>query len=74
VNGDPHMNAPNQDLITQRYKTCAARDCPNPGIYCMDILYLAKNGWFCEDCKNNLAADGLLVQHAEDPLEDSNHR
>jgi hypothetical protein len=66
------MNSPNQD-ITQQYKICAARNCSDPGIYCMEILYLRRNGWFCERCKNNLIADGLLVQYP-DTAPESSHR
>jgi hypothetical protein len=66
------MNPPKQDL-TQRYKTCAARDCSNHAVYCMEILYLGKTGWFCEHCKNNLIADGLLVQQNLDPISKSAH-
>ncbi len=59
------MNPSKQDHISQRYRTCAARDCPNPGVYCMEILYLGRNGWFCEHCKNNLVTDGLLVHQQQ---------
>jgi len=55
------MNAIKQDVLRQRYNICAAKDCPNPGIYRMEVLYLGRDGWFCECCKNNLTADGLLL-------------
>jgi hypothetical protein len=57
------MNTTKQDVLRQRYKICAARDCPNQGIYRMEILYLGRDGWFCEHCKKNLVTDGLLVHH-----------
>lgn len=55
------MNTMNQRL-THPYKTCAAKDCTNPGIYQMEIVYLGRKGWFCELCKDSLIHDGLLLQ------------
>jgi hypothetical protein len=56
------MNVTKQHL-SQSYKTCAAKGCSRPGIHGMEILFLGRKGWFCEQCKDSLMRDGLLLQH-----------
>jgi hypothetical protein len=48
--------------VDQSLKICAAKGCSNPGISEMKILFLGKKGWFCEQCKDRLMRDGLLLQ------------
>lgn len=55
------MNTSQQNL-THSYKTCTAKGCTSPGIYEMEILFLGRTGWFCEQCKDSLTHDGLLLE------------
>jgi hypothetical protein len=55
------MKAAKQHL-SQSHKPCAAKDCSNPGIHEIQILFLGRKGWFCTQCKESLMRDGLLVQ------------
>jgi hypothetical protein len=55
------MNATKQRL-TQSHKTCAAKGCSSYGIYEMEIAFLGMKGWFCEQCKDSLIRDGLLIE------------
>jgi hypothetical protein len=55
------MKATKQHL-NQSFKTCAAKGCSKPGIHEMQIMFLGRNGWFCEQCKDSLMRDGLLLQ------------
>ena len=54
------MNATKQ-LVSQSDKACAAKGCSNPGTHEMEIAFLGRKGWFCEQCKDSLMHDGLLV-------------
>jgi hypothetical protein len=51
-----------QQQLTQHHKICAAKDCASLGVYEMEILFLGKKGWFCQNCKESLTRDGLLIQ------------
>jgi hypothetical protein len=53
---------PSKQHLSQSYKPCAAKGCSNPGTHEMEILFLGRKGWFCEECKDNLMRDGLLLQ------------
>jgi hypothetical protein len=55
------MNTTKQHL-NQSFKTCVAKGCSNLGIYEMEIVFLGRKGWFCEQCKDSLINDGLLLQ------------
>jgi hypothetical protein len=48
--------------LSQLSKPCAAKGCSNPGIHEMEIVFLGRKGWFCEECKDGLMRDGLLLQ------------
>jgi hypothetical protein len=48
-----------QEQLTQ---TCTAKGCSEPGIYEMEVLFLKRKGWFCQQCKDRLRSEGLLVQ------------
>lgn len=58
------MNVITKQHLTQSYKPCAAKGCSNPGVYEIEILFLGRKGWFCEQCKYSLMCDGLLIQQA----------
>jgi hypothetical protein len=49
-------------IAIEEFKRCAAKSCTNPGTYEMEIVFLGKKGWFCEQCKDSLMGDGLLLQ------------
>jgi hypothetical protein len=49
-------------IAIEEFKRCAAKGCSNPGIHEMQILFLGRKGWFCEQCKDSLMQDGLLIQ------------
>ena len=55
------MNPTEQDHY-QTYKECAGTRCPNKGIHYLKIIYVNKNGWFCDSCKNSLLVDGLVCE------------
>ena len=44
----------------QRYKQCAGMDCHNSAAHRLEIVYIKKAGWFCNSCKDDLIADGLV--------------
>jgi hypothetical protein len=43
------------------YKICAGKGCNNPGIHHLSIIYINKDGLFCETCKNELEKCGLVL-------------
>jgi hypothetical protein len=43
----------------QRYKECAGMGCRNRAICQLEVRYIKKIGWFCDNCKGSLIADGL---------------
>jgi hypothetical protein len=45
-------------------RTCAGKDCPNEGKYPLTIIYLKKNGWFCDECRNELVEGKLVAEQA----------
>ena len=38
----------------QGSKSCYGRICKNQGTNLLNIIYINKTGWFCDDCKNEL--------------------
>ncbi|MFL6457938.1 MAG: hypothetical protein ACJ71G_13360 [Nitrososphaeraceae archaeon] len=55
---------PSKQHLSQSHKPCAAKGCSNPGTYEMEIAFLGRKGWFCEQCKHSLIRDGLLLQQS----------
>lgn len=51
------------NLIKKRPKGCAGKNCANAAIYSLTIIYLNKIGWFCNDCKNELINEGLVIKN-----------
>ena len=56
------MSTTEQQQFIQHHRICAAKGCSRLGTFEMEILFLGRNGWFCEQCKDNLMRDGLLLQ------------
>jgi hypothetical protein len=46
----------------QGYKECAGKGCQNPGVHCLKILFLNKDGWFCDCCKRSLVEANLVAE------------
>jgi hypothetical protein len=55
-----------QQHVAESFKICAAKGCSRHGIHEMEILFLGMKGWFCEQCKDSLIQDGLLLQQTSD--------
>lgn len=51
-----------QQRLIQAHKICAAKGCASLGLHEMEILFLERKGWFCEQCRDVLIRDGLLIQ------------
>jgi hypothetical protein len=49
--------------IIQQLKACARNACPNGGIHQLAVIYINRTGWFCNDCKNELINDGLVLEN-----------
>lgn len=58
-----------QQQVAGSFKICAAKYCSRPGIHEMQILFLGRTGWFCEECKNSLMCDGLLLEQQVDSIQ-----
>lgn len=56
--------SPTKQPDHQEYKECAGKQCRKPGIHCLKILFLNKDGWFCDSCRCSLVEANLV---AEDP-------
>jgi len=41
---------------------CAGNECSNEGIYPLTVLYLDREGLFCQSCKNELIRDGIAIE------------
>ena len=46
--------------------TCAGKDCRNEGKHLLRIIYLNKVGWFCDDCKDLLLKNKLVIDRDDD--------
>jgi hypothetical protein len=44
----------------QEHKQCAYKNCENSGSKKLQILYIKKEGWFCERCANELILNNLI--------------
>ena len=44
------------------YKICASKGCIRTAIYQLKIIYLNKLGWFCEQCKDDLESNDLILK------------
>ena len=42
---------------------CAGRNCRNEGKHFLRIIYLNKVGCFCDNCKDQLLKNGLIVDN-----------
>jgi hypothetical protein len=60
------MNSTEQFEI-QEYKECVGKGCNNSGLHKLEILYIRKVGWFCDQCRDNLIASGLVTEFKENP-------
>jgi hypothetical protein len=52
------MSSIKLDTLTE-YKECAGKGCHNVGIHYLEIIFLNKSGWFCEQCGSDLIVSGL---------------
>jgi hypothetical protein len=52
----------------QPNKQCAGRNCSKSGINPLNIIYINKIGWFCDDCKKDLL-DLKLVDESNKEME-----
>lgn len=46
----------------QTHRECAGKGCNNHAENQLKICYVEKYGWFCEDCKELLLKEGLIVE------------
>jgi hypothetical protein len=42
-------------------KICACIDCSRSAVHHLTIIYLNKTGWFCDQCRDTLISEGLVV-------------
>lgn len=40
----------------EEYKQCAGKDCTNHGVNRLEVLYIKKVGWFCDQCRSYLVS------------------
>jgi len=43
----------------EEYKQCAGKDCTNHGVNRLEVLYIKKVGWFCDQCRSYLVSHGI---------------
>jgi hypothetical protein len=55
------MNSREQIELRQ-YKECVGKGCNNSAVHRLEILYIRKVGWFCDQCRDNLIASGLVAE------------
>ena len=48
--------------IYQEHKQCAYKNCTNTGSKKLHILYIHKEGWFCEECAQELILHELVEE------------
>jgi hypothetical protein len=46
----------------QGYKECAGKGCQKLGVHCLKILFLNKDGWFCDFWKCSLVEANLVAE------------
>ena len=46
----------------QHPNICARNGCSNKGIHLLSVLYINREGWFCEGCKQELEDAGLVFE------------
>jgi hypothetical protein len=49
-------------------RICAGTDCNNVGKYLLRIIYLNKEGWFCESSKDYLVTNGLILEKSNQEI------
>lgn len=55
------MNS-NNNNAKDEYKECACSGCSKNGTNYLRIMFLCKDGWFCETCAAHLIGLGLIDQ------------
>ena len=59
------MNNNNLVWNTEEHKQCAYKNCNNKGSKKLNILYIKKEGWFCERCANKLILNNLVKEEVK---------
>jgi hypothetical protein len=59
MNSDLNTSNNALDKKSELFK-CAGKFCENKAIYCLQIKYVNKSGWFCSNCAKDLEQNGFV--------------
>lgn len=59
------FDSPVLSAIQSTGKLCSGKECPKSAKNCLEILFINKRGYFCEECTRDLLAKKLAVSVQE---------